>query len=64
MKRSGRRLAPDDESPIGLPPDAGAYPETAAVTRTGSLALASAAPPEQAPPAAAAQPTDVEEDRP
>ncbi|MEX5298743.1 MtrAB system histidine kinase MtrB [Kocuria sp. CPCC 205292] len=58
-----RRLGPDDDSPLGLPPDADAYPETAAVTRTGSLALASAAPPEQLPPAAAAQPADVEEDR-
>ncbi|KUG55529.1 histidine kinase [Kocuria rosea subsp. polaris] len=58
-----RRLGPDDDSPLGLPPDADAYPETAAVTRTGSLALASATPPEQLPPAAAAQPADVEEDR-
>lgn len=53
---------PDDESPLGLPPDADAYPETAVVTRTGTLALASAAAAEPAPPAAA-QPTDVEEDR-
>ncbi|MEX5306758.1 MtrAB system histidine kinase MtrB [Kocuria sp. CPCC 205258] len=58
----GRRLVPDDESPLGLPPDADAYPETAVVTRTGTLALASAAAAEPAPPAAA-QPTDVEEDR-
>ena len=58
----GRRLVPDDESPLGLPPDADAYPETAVVTRTGTLALASTAAAEPAPPAAA-QPTDVEEDR-
>src|SRR5690606_15005636 len=58
-----RRLLPDDESPPGLPPDAGAYPETAVVTRTGTLALASAAPAEQASPAAAAaQPAEAEED--
>ncbi|GAB2604590.1 MtrAB system histidine kinase MtrB [Kocuria arenosa] len=58
-----RRLGPDDESPLGLPPDADAYPETAVVTRTGTLALAPPAAAGQAPSASAAQSSGVEEDR-
>ncbi|GEO93994.1 MtrAB system histidine kinase MtrB [Kocuria turfanensis] len=49
-----RRLGPEDPSPVGLPPDAAAYPETAEVTATGTLVLTSVRPPEQTPPAAPA----------
>ncbi len=60
----GRRLGAEDVSPLGLPPDPLAYPETAEVTATGTLVLTSARQPEPAPPAAsAAAPADAEEDR-
>ncbi|WP_369821434.1 ATP-binding protein [Kocuria sp. CNJ-770] len=55
-----RRLGPEDTSPVGLPPDPAAYPETAEVTATGTLVLTSVRPPEETPPAAPAD----EEDRP
>ncbi|MFI7483317.1 MtrAB system histidine kinase MtrB [Kocuria sp. M1R5S2] len=51
-----RRLGPEEGSPLELPPDALAHPETAEVTRTGTLTLTPGAPAEP--------PTDDEEVRP
>ncbi|MFF0942962.1 MtrAB system histidine kinase MtrB [Kocuria sp. CPCC 205300] len=63
----GRRLGAEDASPLGLPPDPLAHPETAEVTATGTLVLTPARQPEPAPPATPAAapgaPADGEEDR-
>lgn len=60
----GRRLGAEDASPLELPPDPLAHPETAEVTATGTLVLTPAGQSEPAPPATpAAAPADGEEDR-